>query len=57
MEQKMSERVPAARRRGVQRTATGAGEEQKKARGQGDAAGNAASEEFSSSVPGRKGWR
>ena len=35
MEQKMSERVPAARRRGVQRTATGAGEEQKQAQGKG----------------------
>lgn len=35
MEQKMSERVPAARRWEVQRTATGAGEEQKRAQGKG----------------------
>lgn len=35
MKQKMSERVPAARRWGVQRTATGAGKEQKEAQGKG----------------------
>jgi len=49
--------VPAARRRGVQRTATGAGEEQKQAEGRGVMFLEMLAAKNSEAVPGRERWR